>query len=439
MTIHENIMAITNSYQLSPTFKIVNGLRSCCLINIQRGEFVLVNHSAAQIFKAFEKARSCDEVFSLTNVPDVHRDQVEDFLKQCIASDILIGRDSQKDPIKLELYANSHISDNKLSVVLELTTKCNLYCQHCYNDSGRRHVCYFPFDKIDALFAEIVSARRELSTLTITGGEPFLYPNLINVLRIARSYGFPTIRINTNGTIFEDDVINKIDKNLKNIILIQVTLLGAIKNTHDEMSHLHGSFNKTINNITRFKNRGFNVGVSFIRSKYSEREINDVFQLGKFFGVKISIGDIFPIGRAFLNFRSIEVTSNQTDMHVICDANYYGGATAGLLSDDKKSSLVGSFPPDLPCGKNTLAIKSNGDVIPCMLLQQVVVGNIFSDPLNVIMNSSRLANFREKSAIENREVCSSCELRYVCSNKCPAVSLAYGGDIGTKNPFCRYY
>jgi len=432
-------MLKNEKYQLSPAIKFVDGVRSWCVMNLDRGEFVLVNQSAAEILMEFSKETKFKHILDSKKIPEALQKSVLDFLKTCIDSEILLCADSLKCQKTLRSQRTRHISAKTLSIVLELSTMCNLSCRHCYNNSGPKNVSALSLSEVKKLFSDLKTAHNNLATLTITGGEPFLYQDLFDVLCIAKTCGFPIIRINTNGTILPKVNISKIDHNLLKLITIQVTILGSNEKTHDELSRTKGSFSKTVENIGRYQDLGFKVGISFIRSKYSEHEIDDALQLGKKLGIKVILGDIFPLGRAASDFDNLGINSTKRKMLVVCDSNYYEGKRAGILSEDKRLSAIESFPPEIPCGKNTVAISSNGDVLPCMLLQGIVVGNIYQKSLTEIMYSPTMIEFREKAAIENRQSCSKCELRYACSNKCPAVSLSHSGDITKKNPYCSYY
>jgi len=435
----KNGIQLKDKFKLSSAVKIIDGVNSWCLMNLLRGDFVLINRSAAEMLLAFSDGASIKDVFNLINVPDKHYKAVNKFLEQCVQSEILVNISKIKDPHSSPSLDSSHISANTLSIVLELTNKCNLSCQHCYNHSGIDQNDELSLAEIEKIFSEIISGNYNLKTLILTGGEPFLYQNLVNVLNMAIDYGFHSIRINTNGTIWKNLSLEKISSNLLNKISIQITLLGLKEQTHDAMTQSIGSFERTIKNIHKFQRIGLNIGISFIRSKYSESEIEEAQKMGENLGVEVILGDLFPLGRANENYSSLELNSNHQEKLVVCDNNYYGGIGAGILSKDKWLSLLDSFPPELACGKNTIAICSNGNVIPCMLLQGIVIGNIRNQSLTNIMKSPILDDFRKKISIENRNTCSKCELRYVCSNKCPAVSLSFGGDITMKNPFCTYY
>lgn len=408
-------------------------------MNLKRGEIILINRSAADILNEFSEGVILEEVLDKLDIPDKSREGVLDFLYQCVDSEILLASSNLNNSQLSISRTTRHIESSTLSLVLELSTKCNLSCRHCYNHSNPKREESLSIEKVKNVFDDLKSNNIKLKTLTLTGGEPFLYNDLSTVLNLAKDYDFPSIRINTNGTIFSEPLLSNIGSSVSKITAIQVTLLGASEETHNIMTRSKNNFHRVIENIPKFKELGFNVGISFIRSKYSEKEFEKALLLGEKLGVDVTLGDIFPVGRAAKKFDELEIISDKSEIHVACDGKYYGGKEAGKLSEEKILSLLDTFPPELPCGKNTVAISSNGDVIPCMLLQDIVVGNIFKHSLSQIMTSTEMRNFKKESSIENRNICSECELRYACSNKCPAVSLFYGGNISNKSPFCSYY
>src|SRR3972149_2945650 len=94
------------------------------------------------------------------------------------------------------------------SVILELTRKCNLNCQHCYAapERGRRELS---FEDIKHLIDEL----RELGTLFVsfTGGDPTVNPNFLNILRYASDRKM-ALQIFTNGLAITHDVSNELTK-----------------------------------------------------------------------------------------------------------------------------------------------------------------------------------------------------------------------------------
>ena len=76
------------------------------------------------------------------------------------------------------------------------TLRCNLQCEHCYSSSG-------PWAR-EELDSEVLNnavtdaARMGYQVLSVSGGEPFLYPHLRLVLKRARALGLRT-SVTTNG------------------------------------------------------------------------------------------------------------------------------------------------------------------------------------------------------------------------------------------------
>ena len=81
-------------------------------------------------------------------------------------------------------------------------TGCNLRCPYCHNpdlvltkDNGK-------YISEKEFFEFLLSRKRKLDGVCITGGEPTLYPNLTNLIRRIREMGF-LVKLDSNGTVPE--------------------------------------------------------------------------------------------------------------------------------------------------------------------------------------------------------------------------------------------
>ena len=81
-------------------------------------------------------------------------------------------------------------------------TGCNLRCPYCHNpdlvltkDNGK-------YISEKEFFEFLLSRKGKLDGVCITGGEPTLYPNLINLIRRIREMGF-LVKLDSNGTVPE--------------------------------------------------------------------------------------------------------------------------------------------------------------------------------------------------------------------------------------------
>ncbi len=109
---------------------------------------------------------------------------------------------------------------------------------------------------------------------------------------------------------------------------------------------------------------------------------------------------------------------------------------SGFLPDtDSHPELAGVR---CPAGTTKLSVMPDGSVYPCYLLfrnPEFRLGNILSDPLDSILNSTELAFFRTfRGNPCNKDVL--CEYYSRCHGGCPAVSLLATGDIAAPDPRC---
>lgn len=130
------------------------------------------------------------------------------------------------------------------TLIFFVTTRCNLRCSHC-----------FLWQKLDAKHDEldldeirkIAESLTDMSSLSLTGGEPFLRTDLAEIAKIF--CGRRTVRslgIATNGTL-GDRVLPTVETLLKENIVpelsIQVSLDG-LETTHDQIRNNIGAFRK---------------------------------------------------------------------------------------------------------------------------------------------------------------------------------------------------
>jgi uncharacterized radical SAM superfamily Fe-S cluster-containing enzyme len=89
-------------------------------------------------------------------------------------------------------------------IFIDVTNRCNLNCPICINNTPGMGFTFEPpaeyFDKIFEYFAQ----DNPLPAVQLFGGEPTMRPDLLDIIRKARAYGFPT-RVVTNGLKLADE------------------------------------------------------------------------------------------------------------------------------------------------------------------------------------------------------------------------------------------
>jgi MoaA/NifB/PqqE/SkfB family radical SAM enzyme len=84
-------------------------------------------------------------------------------------------------------------------MLIHLLNRCNLLCKHCYADAAPSQNTFLPPEWAVRSLKEADSLN--VATIYLTGGEPFLYPKLPEVLdAVAQQRGFG-LYVATNGTL----------------------------------------------------------------------------------------------------------------------------------------------------------------------------------------------------------------------------------------------
>jgi MoaA/NifB/PqqE/SkfB family radical SAM enzyme len=96
-----------------------------------------------------------------------------------------------------------NLADNAITW-LEPTTCCNLACEGCYREKGDHR-------PLEDVIAELESIKqlRKTDGISIAGGEPLLYPQLLDLVRHVVSQGWKPIII-TNGTQLNPELIKEL-------------------------------------------------------------------------------------------------------------------------------------------------------------------------------------------------------------------------------------
>lgn len=131
--------------------------------------------------------------------------------------------------------------------------RCNLACKHCYSSSGPS---FKDFTELDDLIYFLKYARSYgFDVTSISGGEPFLYPKLEELLDYSHSLGNRNI-VASNGMLLQS---TKAKNALKYIDLIAISIDGK-PDFHDEIRNLKGAFKKMEDGIAVLQNLGKSFG-----------------------------------------------------------------------------------------------------------------------------------------------------------------------------------
>ncbi len=165
---------------------------------------------------------------------------------------------------------------------LILTWDCNLRCLHCRPYLPPNGTLSFNDVKehLDSL------GKKGALFLHITGGEPLVHKDFWKIVSSASQKNFALI-LHTNGTL----ITPEIGERLKNLTFLQVslTVLGGNAQTHDSLTGVKGSFEKTVHALKIMKEKGLDVVLSTTKLSDNQDEIPEMERLAKNHGTTLKI------------------------------------------------------------------------------------------------------------------------------------------------------
>ncbi len=86
--------------------------------------------------------------------------------------------------------------------IIEVNTACNLDCPICFADSGtgpQEHGFQLSLEQVESMLDAFVGAEGSPESVQLSGGEPSIHPQILEMLQAARDRGIELVMLNTNG------------------------------------------------------------------------------------------------------------------------------------------------------------------------------------------------------------------------------------------------
>ena len=330
-----------------------------------------------------------------------------------------------------------------------LTEKCNLRCSHCYQTGGK--FAELSLTEIREVLDEIVDMLAAWSTayqvefapsFNVTGGEPLLRPDLLDILDDMKDRGFASYLL-TNGTLIDaPKAVALAECGVKGI---QVSIEGP-EEIHDRIRG-QGSFQASCQGVAHLLAAGHQVTLNATLSELNADKFHDLVDIATLLGVqRLGFSRLVPSGRGLGLVDQMIGPDKLQDIYKAIFALTTPGLQIvtgdpvasqlryGAGMDDGGSIATGGCA----AGIAGLTLLPDGTVTPCRRLA-VPIGNVRHDSLREIWaDSTVLAQLRDRQQYKGR--CGSCANWADCRG-CRAIayahSLAHGrDDLMAEDPQC---
>ncbi len=168
------------------------------------------------------------------------------------------------------------VEDSKKPIpvtVLNVTSKCNLKCVHCYADAGIGRKGELSYAEIQNFIDDI--AEMGVSVLLISGGEPMLRDDIFDIIEYAKTKGLH-VSLSTNGTLIDEETAEKLK--ISGVDYVGVSLDGLAER-NDRFRGLRGAFERAFDGLRNAKEAGLLTGIRFTVTKYNIEDVEGIIEL----------------------------------------------------------------------------------------------------------------------------------------------------------------
>jgi uncharacterized Fe-S cluster-containing radical SAM superfamily protein len=182
-----------------------------------------------------------------------------------------------RDGSMSEFLDRLHPAERRIPLfgTLEITFRCNLTCAHCYVNRGRNDTAEIerelPLDRHLQLMDEYAAAG--CLSLLLTGGEPLLRPDFLDLYRAAVVRGF-RVSVFTNATLIDGSILRLFQKYPP--AAVEVTLYGRTPETYERITGVPGSFERCRAGIEQLRVGGVRLKLKTMVMQWNEHEIEAI-------------------------------------------------------------------------------------------------------------------------------------------------------------------
>ena len=166
------------------------------------------------------------------------------------------------------------------NLFFHLLTACNLSCRHCYINPAQHGSNTLPIETIEEWLTLFASRSKE-SNIIFLGGEPTMHPDLARAVKKARSLGYASITIDTNGYLFHD-ILDRVTP--AEVDALSFSLDGATAKTNDALRG-EGSWEVCLAGIKKGVAKGFTTSLIYTVSGANLHELDQMPSLLEELGI----------------------------------------------------------------------------------------------------------------------------------------------------------
>ncbi|WP_027364227.1 putative heme d1 biosynthesis radical SAM protein NirJ2 [Desulfotruncus alcoholivorax] len=317
------------------------------------------------------------------------------------------------------------------------TNACNLFCQHCYRESGAKAEEELSFEEGKKLIDEIAAAGFKI--MIFSGGEPLMRDDIYELIEYAARSGLRPV-LGSNGTLIDGSAARALKK--AGALAVGISLDSAKPAEHDRFRNSPGSWQAAVNGMKACLEAGLPFQVHTTVMEWNAGEVEELTDLAVQKGARgHHIFFMVPTGRA-VNIEAETLRAEQYEQLLQrimlkqgqVDIELKPTCAPQFMRIARQMGINTRFSRGCLAGTAYCIISPRGDVQPCAYLN-IPLGNVRTTPFNQIWRENE--TLQRLRTLNYSGSCGRCEYKKICGG-CRARANYYHGDYMAEEPWCLY-
>jgi radical SAM protein with 4Fe4S-binding SPASM domain len=358
----------------------------CLVFDRRSSRYLPFDREATDLLLAL-RHQPIDGVLGALPAPD-ERDAVERFFT-CFYRRGFFSLDGRLAADVLEVDVPADHLVGPLAVHLEVVAACNLTCSHCFAGALPRNHHPLTVREMDGLFADL--ARLGSFRLGLTGGEPLLRKDLLDVLDAATEHGLHPC-LTTNDLLLTEDLARELGR--RPLVWLNVSLEGPSAETNDAIRG-PGTFD-AVREKLRLLRRHARFTLAFTILSRNAHLVKQCAELAYEVGAHTAVfRPLYPVGTALHHLELMPTFAQYTGaLRDLAGMDSPGADLRGLdpFSPQTRDPTRPEIHTTHTCGagEHICSISVQGDVSPCSFLGPAFQsGNVREVPFEVIWRTGQ--------------------------------------------------
>jgi radical SAM protein with 4Fe4S-binding SPASM domain len=314
-----------------------------------------------------------------------------------------------------------------LALELQLSGRCDFRCRSCCATRPSMEQA----DLTQQEICDVILQARELGAraVTVLGGQPTIYPDVLEVMRFARSHGL-AVEMVTNGVGMEAAFARQLFEARVGVVL-KLSSLNADR--QDLLTGKPGSFEVIRRALGSLQAAGYPSEETLLTAHtvVSSENIDELVAMWRWLRER-GISSRYEIGRCQTDSEdkgssNVDVRRLQTALIEISDIS---------RREYPESSEAETALLEMGCMRHRFSclVCSQGDVVPCIGVN-TAIGNIRDERLEDILKDSEILEDLRDHRHNIKGPCRSCEKAATCYG-CRGTAYRVTGDYLASDPLC---